>query len=371
MKKLNATAKTIVCENKYSPFRYFGWPTVARLQNGDLAMTCSGLRLKHVCPFGKVIMCVSKDEGKTWSTPSIIIDTPLDDRDSGVLAFGENRVLVTSFNNMPAFQKQNNAQTSGEHSPRNLAEKQLIDACADHAEAFGQYENLLGSTYRISSDGGVTFGEIKLSPVTAPHGPILLHDGTVLYVGSRFDGDYDRVWKPHLAVCKLNDKDEFDIISAIPDCICGDEPVLSCEPHAIETKDGTILVHIRVQRGGDNPIFTVFQTESHDGGLTFTTPHRLLSDKGGSPAHLMCHSSGVLISTYGYREAPYGERVMFSYDGGKTWDTEWILDDTAPSPDLGYPATVELSDGRLLTVFYENTGDASPIFQQIWELPNK
>ena len=29
----------------------------------------------------------------------------------------------------------------------------------------------LGSTYKISEDGGYTFGELKLAPVTSPHGP--------------------------------------------------------------------------------------------------------------------------------------------------------------------------------------------------------
>ena len=62
---------------------------------------------------------------------------------------------------------------------------------------------------------------------------------------------------------------------------------------------------------------------------------------------------------------------MFSYDGGETWNTDYILDDTARSGDLGYPATVELRDGSLLTVYYENTGDAAVIMQQTWALPSK
>ena len=79
----------------------------------------------------------------------------------------------------------------------------------------------------------------------------------------------------------------------------------------------------------------------------------------------------MLISTYGYRKAPYGERVMLSYDGGETWQKDYVLDDTAPSGDLGYPATVELKDGSLLTVYYENIGDHAVIMQQTWTLPDR
>lgn len=45
-------------------------------------------RLRHVCPFGKGIICYSYDEGKTWTKPAVVIDTPLDDRDCGIVAYG-------------------------------------------------------------------------------------------------------------------------------------------------------------------------------------------------------------------------------------------------------------------------------------------
>ena len=64
---------------------------------------------------------------------------------------------------------------------------------------------------------------------------------------------------------------------------------------------------------------------------------------------------------------------MFSKDNGVTWDTEYILRDDAPSDDLGYPATVELKDGSLLTVYYQKETLDGPcvIMQSIWELPEQ
>ena len=56
-----------ICSNEHSIHKYFGWPSVSRLQDGSLAMVASGFRLSHICPFGKVVMCRSYDEGKSWS----------------------------------------------------------------------------------------------------------------------------------------------------------------------------------------------------------------------------------------------------------------------------------------------------------------
>ena len=81
----------------------------------------------------------------------------------------------------------------------------------------------------------------------------------------------------------------------------------------------------------------------------------------------------MLICTYGFRgtphgTAPFGIRAMFSTDNGKTWDVDHEIYKTEVSADLGYPSTVELKDGSLLTVFYacpEQNGPAV-IMQQKW-----
>ncbi|MBQ8759241.1 MAG: exo-alpha-sialidase, partial [Clostridia bacterium] len=124
------------------------------------------------------------------------------------------------------------------------------------------------------------------------------------------------------------------------------------------------------------PNFTLFQSESTDGGKTFSEPVRLLPDAGGAPSHLMLHSSGKLIATYGYRQKPYGIRVMVSDDLGKTWKEKALsLYETDNSPDLGYPCSVELSDGSILTVFYSRSGISGweigtpcEIYQTVWKL---
>lgn len=99
------TENGFVMPKRDTVFGYHGWPSVCRGPKGDLIAVCSGLRLAHVCPFGKVILSRSFDEGKTWTRPQIIIDTPLDDRDAGMTAFNGDQLIVTSFNHYIDIQK--------------------------------------------------------------------------------------------------------------------------------------------------------------------------------------------------------------------------------------------------------------------------
>ncbi|MGB8166508.1 MAG: twin-arginine translocation signal domain-containing protein, partial [Chthoniobacteraceae bacterium] len=67
------------------PQYYHGWPTVALRKNGDLIVSWSGGRDGHICRFGRVDAMVSHDQGATWQWPQTLLDSPMDDRDSGVL----------------------------------------------------------------------------------------------------------------------------------------------------------------------------------------------------------------------------------------------------------------------------------------------
>ncbi len=345
-----------VMSNRDSMHNYFGWPTSARLKNGKIAVGASGFRLGHICPFGKSVISYSDDEGETFTAPAAVIDTVLDDRDAGLCPFGNNGLIFTSFNNNVEFQRKNNQKRTD--SPQ----KTYIDAYLDNITE-GAEQKALGNTYRISNDNGTSWGPILKSPITSPHGPIELRSGSILWVGTSYQNGYDiTAYEINTANGKMEyagkiDTSNIKALGRIP-----------CEPYAIELDNGKILCHIRADRFGENSAFTLYQSESTDGGKTWSEPNQILADRGGAPSHILKHSSGVLIATYGYRSLPYGIKVMFSYDGGKSWSEGEYLYSNDISWDLGYPSTVELSDGSLLTIFYATTNNegGAVILGQKW-----
>ena len=82
------------------PDLYHGWPTLARCRNGQLLVVCSGGREAHVCPFGRVELMRSHDQGQTWTWPEIVLDGPIDDRDAGVLETAKGSILITTFTSL-------------------------------------------------------------------------------------------------------------------------------------------------------------------------------------------------------------------------------------------------------------------------------
>ena len=381
----------VICENPESMFNYFAWPTVTRLPDGRLAMYASGMRTRHVCPFGKVTVCYSEDDGATWSKPEILINTPLDDRDAGVAVAG-NRVCVTTFNNTVAFQRMI-AERDAEVMPEELKKaifEHLDSMDAESAES--AEKEYFGSLCFISEDGGKNFSAPIRVPVSAPHGPSVTLDGRFIYVGRRMDTKYDAGAEAENSTDKIqcyleNEKGEFEHLSTIADIDAevDGRAVEPCEPHCIVLPSGRIVAHIRGQHciegfGGEGwKDFTLYQSVSDDGGKTFSKPEAVLPVLGGAPPHLHLHSSGALVCTYAYRkwydkvDKPDEKSVvcaLISYDEGETWKAYHICDAEHPW-DMGYPATVEKADGTLLTIFYDHKGEGPAVIKAVdWELPN-
>ena len=112
------------------------------------------------------------------------------------------------------------------------------------------------------------------------------------------------------------------------------------------------------------------QTVSDDRGHTWSPPEPL--NFHGSPPHLLSHSSGALVCTYGCRQGDFGQRAMVSRDGGESWDYDLILRDDGSDGDLGYPSSVELADGSIFTVYYqrERPGAQCALLWTRWALPD-
>ncbi|MCH7685896.1 MAG: exo-alpha-sialidase, partial [Planctomycetes bacterium] len=110
------------------------------------------------------------------------------------------------------------------------------------------------------------------------------------------------------------------------------------------------------------------QSESTDGGKTWSTPHPI--GVWGLPSFLSRLKDGRLLMTYGHRRPPYGNQARLSSDYGRTWSEPIIISGDGVTGDLGYPSTVQFDDGSLLTAWYETMkGSPKAVLRQAhWTL---
>ena len=105
----------------------------------------------------------------------------------------------------------------------------------------------------------------------------------------------------------------------------------------MQLKDGTLLAALRSSK-----VDMHFAT-SADGGKTWQGL-RSAGFKGHCP-YFLRHSSGVILLSH---RLP-ATAVHWSFDEGKTWRGPLKVDDVPGA----YPSCVELRDGRVLCVYYE------------------
>jgi len=341
---------------------YHGWPTIARRRNGQLLLAYSGGREGHVCPFGRVELMVSNDEGHTWSWPRVLLDSAIDDRDAGVVETARGSILVTTFTSLAyesALQaaEQKKPGESGAWPPERLVAWRL----AHNRLSAKQRQAELGQWVIRSTDGGVSWSARSSSIVNSPHGPIQLSDGRLLYAGKELWTGRRRV-----GVCEsLDDGQTWRWLADIPPRP-NDAVENYHELHAVEAVDSRIVAHIRNHNKANAG--ETLQTESTDGGKTWSAPESI--DVWGLPSFLLRLRNGHLLMTYGHRRAPLGNQARLSRDNGQTWSGPMILSSDGVSTDLGYPSTVQLEDESLLTIWYElmNGSSRAVLRQARWIL---
>lgn len=333
--------------------RYHGWPTLARRRNGQLLLVCSGGRESHVCPFGRVELMRSDDGGAHWSWPQTLIDSAIDDRDAGVLETPRGSLLVTTFTSL-AFEQPT-------YFPKNDAQKVARWIAARDRVPETTRKKMLGEWIIRSTDGGQNWSSPSRCGVNSPHGPIALANGDLLYAGKELYNQHNRIG----AAVSVDDGVSWKWAGTIPSRP-GDDHRQYHELHAVEAAPGRLVAHIR----NHNPRHAgeTLQSESTDGGRTWTTPHEI--GIWGLPSHLLKLADGRLLMSYGHRRRPFGNQVRISDDAGATWSEPMGLSGDGAGGDLGYPSTVQLDNGHLVTAWYEKLKGASlaVLRQARWQL---
>lgn len=73
----------------------------------------------------------------------------------------------------------------------------------------------------------------------------------------------------------------------------------------------------------------------------------------GHPGDLLKLADGRILLTFGDRTGPdFGVNAMVSNDGGQTWSAEFRIAGGFDSRDSGYPSSVQLDDGTIVTAYY-------------------
>jgi sialidase-1 len=323
------------------------FPVAIRLKNGDVLAVIRG-GAPHIGVKGRLDLVRSTDGGKTWSAPWTAIDESLDDRNP---AFGQLKdgTIVLGY-----------AIASGydETGLRFRADRK---------------ERIFDGVYLIfSKDNGRTWTKPVRDPViykfyegkghVSPYGKIVqLGDGSVrmaVYF-EFFDGrgnqsylfrsdDGAKTWKdPVLLGANYNETG----IAAL--------------------RDGRLLAAMRSEKGGNLAII-----ESSDKGRTWSQPVQITKDSE-HPADLIQLRDGRVLLSYGERNAPRGVHAMLSADG-RAWDKskDIVLADDAPVTDCGYPSSVEVGPGKIVTIYYQvddpkNAPATSSSRVVLWNAPKK
>lgn len=344
------------------PTVYAAWPDIIRAANGDLLVTfCSSD--EHLGPDGRATLIRSTDNGHTWSKPTTIYDSPLDDRDIGLTRHPDGTLGLHIWTTNWSADAYRNLAPGSYPQPTLDAWIKHVESDAYQAAAVNE-----GRWTLTSTDHGQTWGQRVRGP-DAVHGGIVLDDGTWFTAAYREEKSNVAIFtapastgpwvKTHVIKTPTSDTLRFG------------------EPHVAQLPSGRIVVVIRATSipyddSGDHLQF--WAATSDDRGQTWSKPFS--SGRWGFPVHLTNLSDGRLLATYGYRRIPYGQRASISSDG-VNWQElpEIIIRADAPNRDLGYPASIEITPGEILTVYYQETGDPEDthsrpaIMSTRWTLP--
>ena len=212
-----------------------------------------------------------------------------------------------------------------------------------------------------STDGGRTWDARQVTEIEPYYvlsgwggatgtGWIVLDDGTLMGTMEGKSSPDQEIWMTYI----LSSGDGGKTWKATPVPYDPADPREYVEGSIIRLAGGRVLLAARNAVKGLN----IQVAWSDDNGRTWrpfcSTPMR------GYPPHLLELKDGKVLCTYGRRFRPFGIRACLSSDGGETWDAEneIVIEDNGPetylmSGGVGYPMSAQLSDGTIVTVYYD------------------
>lgn len=314
------------------PKQMYGWPGIVKVSENEILVAASE-RCYHCCPYGREVIVRSTDGGQNWSLPQEVYNSELDDRDANLNIMPDGTLILSWF-------------TSTAFEERWLERARRVSSL--------MRRELLGSWMCCSKDFGDTWETPLRMPVGVHISPSVLSDGSLITVGDAPEAGDEAA----LTVYKSRDLGKNWTVAGKISCGMGKGRLLLNENHVLETSPGRLIGMFRSDPGGDGYLY---QSISEDYGETWTAPHKTAI--WGYPPQLLRLHNGVIMCSYSYRRRPYSIRAVFSHDDGLTWDTDNIqtIYEWDDEPDMGYPGSIELSPGNILTIFYCSRRDIGAV----------
>jgi len=354
---------------------YSAWPAIARAQNSDLLVLFTRTD-EHMGPNGEIMMVRSTDNGESWQPPTIIYDTIVDDRESGITVLRDGR-LLTHLRSVKFPESTYTSMTEDNYLRESLDRWQGYV----NKEEYKNADHLHRAFQTVSSDNGYTWSNPE-------HGTDSIHGGIQLANGSLLVASYRESPEKLGIYATPNPETPWEHIATVHTPAEVSDKIRFGEPHILQLPSGRVILMTRATAkpyDDQSPNSKLWGTYSDDNGKTWAPPYE--TPLWGFPPHLTLLSDDRVLCTYGHRRPPYGQRACVSEDG-VNWslENEFVLRDDALNKDLGYPVSIELSPGKILSVYYQpnlapgtklEKGPPHPnrkkpgILGTIWKLPSK
>ncbi|MBN1488972.1 MAG: exo-alpha-sialidase [Phycisphaerae bacterium] len=326
------------------PGRYNSFPDIERLPDGRLLCVFRDAtfpdRVRHIEADARIVGSISTDEGRSWSKPVEIYDSPACQNDPSIVVLRDGRILLTFFNWIGR-----SADYVAEHKPpyARRVDRGEWGAFAEPGgvhRLWGQARTLTWEKEATLTTGSNTILRATSSAVLETRGGTLL----LPFYGRSQAEPCDQAYVLHSTDGGKSWSDAI-LLAADPD-----KKVAMQEPGLVETAEGHIVALLRTSGAEDH----LYMTRSTDDGRRWAPAQR--TDLIGHPPEALRLPDNRLLVVYGYRHKPFGVRACVSPDGGRTWDRgrELVITATGEHGDLGYPSACLTGDGHVVVVYYMN-----------------